>query len=291
MMKINLLQKRLNRLEELFPKVIEEIFKSNYDENDSDLEFKNLLEYKRIKTDILLDLKDENVFSIENKYLKQLREKLQRLSIYGDPNFPVDVLEEMDRQSRFRILQLLGPELSSKKEDELLDEFHSWYSGYDYTWNKLHTNLLIIKAGVFPSSLTRFVNEIRECLAFNRYLAAAALLRTTLEIAVEDLCKINHLDDLSDASHWNEKSTFWDNMIRKEKVESLDKISLDRVTLQYQIDLLCLIDKFKPLQNECHEVRKVTNQLIHGKLTLGKPEAMTLTHRTFQLIHELYEVN
>lgn len=291
MMKINLLQKRLERLEELFPKVIQELATYSNENNNEDIKFDTLYEYKRIKTDILLDLKDESVFSIENKYLKQVREKLQRLSIYGDPNLSDEILEILSEKDRFQLFRLLGPELSSKKEDELLDEFHSWYSGYDYTWNKLHTNLLIIKAGVFPASLERFVSEIRECLAFNRYLAAAALLRTTLEIAIEDLCKINHLDDLRDTTNWNEKSTFWQNMIRKERVESLDKISLDLVTLQYQIDLLCLIDKFKSLQNECHEVRKVTNQLIHGKLTLGKPEAMKLTHRTFQLIHQLYEVN
>lgn len=77
--------------------------------------------------------------------------------------------------------------MKSTIEEKLLDEFHSWFSGYDYIQNKMEATLLVVKAGKIPESLEKFIYEIRECLAFDRLLGAAALLRVTIEITVKDL--------------------------------------------------------------------------------------------------------
>lgn len=293
MLKLRILQKRVERLEELFPKILEGLKKYHElgEEGISDKDGEYLIEYKKTKGKILLDLMQESVFSIENEYLSGLREKLQKLSIHGDPNIPESFLNEADEKFKKAFLLFIEPEFPDGKLEELADDFRMSFSEYDYVWNKVRANLLVIKAGTVPESLERYMKEIRECLSFWRYLAAATLLRTTLEITVEDLCTKNKLDDLSDSTNLNDKFDFWRGMLDKENIESLTQTDINRLSLKYQIDLLCSITKFSSQFEVCHILRKETNAVIHNEIELDRKLAMDLTHRTFQLIHELYEAN
>jgi len=298
MLKLNILQKRIERLEELYPKITERLVQIFENENnpkekvyDSD-KFNDLVyEYRDTKGKILLSLIEESVFNIEHEYLAQLRKKLQKLTLHGDPNIPDRFLDGEHEALKKLLLDLLEPEIPHEEHRELADEFNDTYSGYNYIYNKARTNLLIIKAGAIPQSLERYIKEIRECLALWKYLAATTLLRTTLEISVQDLCSKNDLDDLGNTNNWDRKSKFWEDLIDQGKINSRSDIDLKNITLFHQIDLLCLKDKFIQLQSECHDLRKRTNEVIHDEVNLDKKLAMELTHRTFQLIHELYESN
>jgi hypothetical protein len=298
MLKLHILQKRIETLEELYPKitswfvqVLEEQEEQNKKAPESDEFNKLVYKYRETKGKILLDLMDESVFSIENEFLASLRKKLQKLTIHGDPNIPDKFLDGDHDAVKKLLLDLLKPEIPHEKHRELADEFNDTYSGYNYIYNKARTNLLIIKAGTIPESLERYIDEIRECLALWKYLAASTLLRTTLEISVQDLCHKNNLDNKTETNLWNQKLDFWDDRLREEKIAKRDEWDLDKITLFDQIELLCIMDKFIPIQDECHALRKRTNKAIHNEINIDKQLAMELSHRTFQLIHELYEAN
>lgn len=298
MLKLHILQKRIETLEELYPKITSWFVQILDDQEElhkkapESEEFNKLVyKYRETKGKILLDLMDESVFSIENEFLASLRKKLQKLTIHGDPNIPDKFLDEDHEAIKKLLLDLLKPEIPHEKHRELADEFNDTYSGYNYIYNKARTNLLIIKAGVIPESLERYIKEIRECLALWKYLAAATLLRTTMEISIQDLCVKNKLDDQTETKLWNKKLDFWDDRLREEKITERDEWNLSKITLMDQIDLICMMDKFSSLQDECHTLRKSTNEVIHNEVKIDKKLAMELTHRTFQLIHELYENN
>ncbi|GEM_PF-778172 len=292
-MKLRILQNRIERLEELFPKILEGLKKYHElgEEGISDKDGGYLVEYKKTKGKILLDLMQESVFSIENEYLSGLREKLQKLTIHGDPNIPESFLNEADEKFKKAFLKFLEPEFPDAKLEELADDYRMSFSEYDYVWNKVRANLLVIKAGVIPESLERYIKEIRECLALWKHLAAATLLRTTMEISIQDLCVKNKLDDQTETKLWNKKLDFWDDRLRENKITERNEWNLSKITLMDQIDLLCMMDKFSSLQEECHTLRKRTNEVIHNEIEIDKKLAMELSHRTFQLIHELYEAN
>jgi len=290
-MKIHLIENKLDRLEKLFPEVMKIISDTLKNKEIQKHLFSAVTEYKRLKTDILFELRNESIYSIDNKYQKKLRERLQKLTIHGDHNLPTEFLEGLNKEAKIHLMRFLGPELSHKQEEIMLDEIHAHFSTLEYVSNKIQTSILILNKESIPKILHKFVDEIRECLAFERYLATSILLRSTFEIAIEDLCKENKLDNLSETDFWNVKSRFWDNIIRKGHINSYDHISIQQISLLEKIDLLCLLEKFEPFNNDCHSLRKKTNPIIHGKINLDYYEVERLTNKTFQLIYSLYEAN
>lgn len=298
MMKLRILQKRIETLEELYPKItrgLVQIFE-NSDEPKQKMansdEFNDMVyKYRDTKGKILMDLMNESVFRIENEYLAQLRKKLQKLTIHGDPNIPDEFLDDDHEALRRLLLDLLKPEIPDSKIEELALDYRMSFSEYDYVYNKMRANLLVIKAGTIPESLERYIDEIRECLALWRHLAATILLRTSLEISIQDLCQQNGLDDKDDTNLWNQKLDFWEDRLREEKIDSRLEWDLNRITLENQINLLGLMDKFSPHLTESHELRIELNKIVHNEIDLDRKVSIDLTHRTFQLIHELYEAN
>lgn len=276
------LQNQINRMEDLYSQIIDDLF------SDSGVNLEVVDEYKSIKKDILLSLYNEPVHNTEDKYFPNVREALQRLTLDGDPFLPANITTENDNVRQFHndFNKLLDVDLSDELKQLASDEFYSWFSGEEYIQDKIKGQLLILQSERLPEYLTDYVNEIRECFTFQRYIAAFVLCRTVFEIAIRDLTHKNQLLK-ENSKHWNLVKDFIANQLEKNN-RSLEKYL---PTLEVYIELLSCIPSFQQYKNEMHELRAQGNSVIHANKIVGRTECQKMVRDTFWLTHKLYEVN
>lgn len=276
------LQTKINRMETLYLQLLENL-KLGGDFNSEDLD-----EYRTLKKEILLSLIDEPIHHTESSYFPEVRRVLQKLTLEGDPYLPAhldthdkDVIEFLKA-----IRSDLDIDLSEEIEQLASDEFYSWYSGEQYVLEKIKGQLLILQSERLPQYLSDFVYEIRECFAFQRYIAAFVLCRTVFEIAVRDLTQKRRL--------LTENSKDW-NYVKDYVAQQLENNNrtLEKYlpTLEVYIDLLSHVPPFENFKQKMHELRIEGNRVIHANKTVGKSESQKMIKDTFWLIHKLYEVN
>lgn len=78
-------------------------------------------------------------------------------------------------------------ELSWEEADEIgSDLLYSWISHYGFVRDLFKVNTLIFQAKI-PEGMRQYVNEVRNCFAFQQYNATISLCRTILETAAKDI--------------------------------------------------------------------------------------------------------
>jgi hypothetical protein len=148
-----------------------------------DKAMRHLAEWIRVKKQIRLATLETSVLLIPGLVNKEARTIIQKINMGEKLPF-----EEIFNGTVFE--ELFETELN---DDEIgcleSDVFYSWFSGYDYVRELYSVGTLIAGVGDLPGSLSMFVDELRLCYVFQRYLAVYALCRAVLEISVRDIYK------------------------------------------------------------------------------------------------------
>lgn len=255
-MQLNVIQlkQKIDRLQKLYPRAIDEILSEDLGTTP------NVDDYKNLKKEILLSHFDYPIHTMDSKYFSDLRKRLQKLTLNGDRFLPVVDSKETKKAGAIKILNdILEIELTPEEYKKYGDKyFHDWFSGEEYAGALIKSHLLILKTGRIPKKLGYFVDEIRNCYAFQRYTAAFTLCRTLLEIAVVNIFESNklHCYDLFSADPTIEY--FESN---KSSVKAIDKFVPN---LFYRIKILAKLTKFEKLETQLHNVRILGNSIIHG---------------------------
>ena len=151
--------------------------------------------------------------------------------------------------------------------------YSSWFSDYDYIEAILETAALVLRADKLPDELITFLNELRQCFAFQQYLATIVLCRTSLELGLFHLCNIEKINGIYAEMHESNPAYIEDFVPAfhdmRNKLTSLSDYNHFNI----------------PLRDLYHDL----SRYIHGQHNAGRPKAESLMTRTFKLLHDLYE--
>jgi len=169
------------------------------------------------------------------------------------------------------VKSLLADELANYDLDSLgAEALYSWFSHFEYAEGLLEAGSLIVSSGDLPQHLQSFVDEARQCFAFQQYNAVAALCRTILEISVKDIATSKGI-----------LSPDAPNVMRLPGQEP----KLHEIVNQ----LLDSDRAFAPLRRELREVRQSTNKVVHADRVVMREEAKKTLKQTLEVVHAMYE--
>lgn len=183
------------------------------------------------------------------------------------------------------VSQLLG--ISDLKIDEsdivVSNEFYANFSGGEYIENKILAGSIIVRLEQAPEHLERVVSEIRECFAFQRYIAVAILCRTAIEIVLRDIYSKKGFE--SEGTYQYEQA-----QKRFRRLKGVDHLREYIPTLFDMESLVCSLPAYKHMKSQIAEVRTRANSIVHGHTVPSKDKATELMRTTQHLMHELYAV-
>lgn len=271
---------RLNELEESFRDSL-----SQTQEADNSLKqaVKYLVEWVEVKKQIRLLTFDRSILSIPDSENREIRTILQKISLG----------EKLPLENIFSGTELEKIFETNLEYDEIehleSDLFYSWFSGYDYVKELYSVGSLIVSVGDLPSSLLKFVDELRSCFVFQRYLSVYSLCRAVLEIAMNDLFNKNGLDNKASQNYQQVKKSIVEsekNLPKNKKFQFPRKAP----TLYQSIKMLTTMDSYTHLEATLNDIREKTNPLAHGDIGNHITRPLEIIRITLQSIHDLYEV-
>lgn len=250
------LKRQLNELSELLNRLISILFEKDRIKG----EYNEILErYKQQRAEILLELtKDYKIPRISDPVL---RGELQGFLKHGDRLISVakKSTEKEVRNFGKVMAEQLKPEFDPKRLDDLASKhFYSWFSGADYVVRMIETGTIVIKNIEFPEKLESLINELRQCLIFERYFAAGIMLRTIVEVAVDDILNQKYQDQKFD-------------------------------TLEKKLDFLEGRSAFKSAASILNAFRKQMNEFVHGKRLINKKYVKVHVDVVMENLEMMYE--
>lgn len=277
------LKSKVNRLSELEESFRDSLSQTQKSDNPLNQAVKYLVEWAEVKKQIKLLTFDSSVLTIPDSENKKIRAVLQKISL-GE-QLPFEKIF-----SGTELEKIFATNLEYNETDDLeSDLFYSWFSGYDYVKELYSVGSLIVSVGNLPSSLLKFVNELRLCYVFQRYLAVYSLCRAVLEITMNDLFDKNGLDNKASQNY---------QQIKKHIVESEASLPNNRKfqfpskapTLYQSIKMLTNMDSYTHLEVTLNDIREKTNPLVHGDIDNHINKPLEIIRVTLQSVHDLYEV-
>jgi len=263
-------------------KELEQSFRHSISEvKEEDSAFKQaiecLAEWAKIKKQIRSATLNSSILSMPGSENNEVRTMIQTINLGEKLPF-----EKIFSGTAFE--DLFDSELS---EDEISslesDMFYSWFSGYDFVKDLYSVGGLIVSVGDLPTSLSPFVDELRLCYVFQRYLAVYTLCRAVIEITISDLYKKNKLNDSNS-----------ENYIRVKKLILLidPKFRFPKYdpTLYQMTKMLTSLYSYEHMRDILDDIREKTNPLVHGNLDISGGKHEEIIKVTLQAVHDLYEV-
>lgn len=144
------------------------------------------------------------------------------------------------------------------------DLFHSRYSHYDYVEGLDQIGSLIASDDI-PKEIGSFVDEAKQCYAFQRYIAVVSLCRTLVEAVARDICIKKEL--------FRKRG---DNVVAWE---------------QYRWSDLRNLVASGELNNRLRNHYGDMSSLVHGRRTAGQNDAQKIFQKTIAIIHSLYDAH
>jgi hypothetical protein len=242
------------RLEELDRLAVRAIIESGKDEF-----VKCWDEFERLKNEVRLILAE---FPVAKVHDPKAREVLSKVN--SSDQFQLDLLlRRIEKAAGEKFLcDDVFEHMSFEEEDDLIYDFlYSWLRPTSYINDLCDIGSLVIGVPV-PDHLHDFVDQARQCYAFQQYQAVYALCRTILEVAVRDVG------------------------------QKKGKLPRDKGKVKH--DVLRRFGEMKAkavpkrLKSEVGEIYDRSSGLIHGNKTVGQSDAVELFRRTLITVQELY---
>lgn len=271
---------RLKELEESFSHYLNE---TNDDNSAFEQAAKCLSEWGGVKKQIRLATYDTSVSCIPGSENIEARKIIQKINL-GE-KLPFEIIFAGTVFEKILDTELRDDEINSLESDL----FYSWFSGYDFVKELYSVGTLIAGAGDLPNSLSKFIDELRLCYVFQRYLAVYALCRTVLDITMRDVYDKNDLNNQKSNNYRQAKNSISqaDKYLPREKRFRFPKKD---PTLYQMIKMLTTLDPYRHIESTLNDIREKTNPLVHGNIGVHKSKPMEMIRSTLQSIHELYEV-
>lgn len=148
--------------------------------------------FQSLRDEIKADLLGKSVIEVRDNAAKLILSKISN----NEDFFAESIIEIMEGNDSLRefIPLTISPQsetdyerLNEEKLDELaFSEFYSWFGPSIYFWNLLEIGVLIVDKKVH-AKVEKFVDEARQCYAFERYNAVYSICRTMIEAALRDV--------------------------------------------------------------------------------------------------------
>ncbi|MBC8391794.1 MAG: hypothetical protein H8E17_04410 [Deltaproteobacteria bacterium] len=263
-------------------KELEGAFKHSLNEVDNNActlnqALSHVREWITVKKQIRLATLETSVSCIPGSENKEIRAIIQKINLGEklpfEKIFNGTVLEELFET------ELNDDEISGLESDV----FYSWFSGYNYVKDLYNVGTLIAGVGDLPSHLSIFVDELRECYVFQRYLAVYTLCRAVIEISMLDLYKKNNLDDQKSVNYCQVKKLILQD-------DPKFRFPIHDPTLYKMIKMLTTLHSYEHLTDTLDNIRKETNPIVHGDIDVHGYKPMEIIRKTLQVVHDLYEV-
>lgn len=170
------------------------ILKSFYTEQGLENTYPDLVyEYRSVRAELFLEIAGNRKLPRVND--PQLRNELKNFLKKGSEI--VSQFKSSDKEAFHEIGALLEkdlkPEFSPEREIQLeWDLLYEWFNPGLYVYELIKTAPIIIKNLVLPEQLEPLIFELRQCIAFQNYLAAGIMLRTISDVAVKDIMERNY---------------------------------------------------------------------------------------------------
>jgi hypothetical protein len=251
-------RERLIRLE----KLVENILKSIVLPEIHDLSYSDLVyEYRSEKAELFLELIEPTHLPRIND--PELRKDLRRFFKKGSEL--IQKLKNADNEDikeiGVSIEKELIPEFDSKREDEVeWDLLYEWFNPSSFVYSQFEMLPVIMKYLELPKELESLIYELRQCVAFQNYLAAGIMLRTIADIAVKDIVQRNYEQEHSQLETLGERLSF----LSKKSSFSIPASALNTY-------------------------RKDLNQYVHGKKLIDRRYILQYIEIVLSQIEEMYE--
>lgn len=156
-------------------KVVKAVVESNFEKIPA-----LLSEFRDTKISVLKKFSELSIVENTDDESRQILERVQR-------EFPTDnIIRHLENSSETDSKFF---DLSWEEADEIgSDLLYSWISHYEFVRDLFKVNTLIFQATI-PDGLRQYINEVRNCFAFQQYNATISLCRTILEAAAKDICE------------------------------------------------------------------------------------------------------
>lgn len=181
------LRAELNELNTIFLKIMEIIFQQNENNNNLD---DLLWEYKTRRAELQLTLTRDNKIPVivdpvlRNELTLFLKHGNKFMSSFKKKSRDGDIVKSLEK--------MLEPEFDNTRLKEVVDqEFLEWFNQYEYVYALINTATIVVKTNELPEKLHQLINELRQCIIFQNYLAAGIMLRTIIDVAVKDILSKN----------------------------------------------------------------------------------------------------
>ena len=268
---------KANRLKELEGAFSHSLNEVNNDACTLNQALGHITEWIIVKKQIRLATLGTSVSCIPGSENKEVRTIIQNINLGEklpfEKIFNGTVLEELFETG------LNDDEISGLESDV----FYSWFSGYDYVKELYNVGTLIAGVGDLPSHLSVFVDELRVCYVFQRYLAVYTLCRAVIEISIRDLYKKNNLDDQKSVNYCQVEKLI-------SQADPKFRFPNHDPTLYQMIKMLTTLHSYEYLTDTLDDIRKETNPIVHGNIDVNGYKPMEIIRKTLQSVHDLYEV-
>ena len=280
-------------MEELLSRVhilneLEDSFRSSLSQNqeeDNSLEraVKYLIKWVEVKKQIRLLTFSRPILSIPDSENQGISAILQKINL-GE-KLPLENIFSGTELEKIFETELEDVEIEMLESDL----FYSWFSGYDYVKELYSVGALVVSVGDLPVGLSKFVDELRLCYVFQRYLAVYSICRAILDIATLDVFNKNSLDNKSSENYQQVKMSIGEADKNLKQTEKF-RFPVNDPTLYQKIKMLTNMYSYKHLEASLNDIREKTNPLVHGDINEHVSNPLGIIKITLQSIHDLYEV-
>lgn len=214
-------------------------------------------EFRDVKIKVNKYFSELTVVESTDDNIRDILSRVQR-------EFPTDnIIENLERSTGKDISFF---ELSWDEADEIgSDLLYSWISHYEFVRDIFKVNTLILRATI-PDELRQYINEARNCFAFQQYNATISLCRTILEAAAKDICEKKGFFEPHGENVIEINPEKFNQLI---KSASSGKLKKRAVRLYYR--------------DAC--------PVVHGDKSVTSVEAINTLQKTTEIVQQLYSAN
>lgn len=208
--------------------------------------------------------------------------------LFSNPDYISESINKLQGEIRSEVMELMSTDAEFEDyetDDKLtMDVLYNVFNPYIYISDLRKAGVLIITSDAEPENFSRVTSTIKECYAFQQYLAVAVLCRTAIEIALKDL--YNKLGFTTKKSPENSIAKQYFNELRKKSRKTYPN-EFDPSPRDLR-NLICKLPEYEKFEENLDNMYGNLSRIVHGSMVINKEKSEYYMKETFWLIHEMY---